>query len=896
MQIRLRQLRGWLVRLFGMFHRGRREQEFADELESHLAFHIEDNLRAGMSPEEARRMALIKLGGVTLTTELHREQGGLPMLETLFQDLRFGVRMLRKNPGFSLIAILTLALGIGANTLIFSIVNAVLLRPLPYQNAEQIVAVSELVNDGSLTPVSPANWQDLRAQQSVFESVAAVEFDAFNLAGNSAGGQQPEHVSGAWASAELFRVLQVGAALGRTLLPEDERPESGRVVMLSHGLWQRRFGADANLIGKQVNLYGIDNPQDGGSHTVVGVLPQSFWFASGQFDVWVPRRFMAEQLANRDARSQQVIARLKPEVTMAQAQAELQAIGRRLAEAYPKENQQRTFSVMSLQERLLGEFGAAMFLLLGAVCFVLLIACANVANLLLARAAVRQKEITIRAALGASRWRVVRQLLTESVMLAGLGGLGGVLLAAWGLKLVLALIPAEAQSFLPGGAATLRLDWRVLVFTLGVATLTGIFFGLVPALAATKPRLNDLLKDSTIAQSLQRQRLRSLFVIAEVALSLVLLISAGLMVKSLLRLQHAELGFNPERVLKIEIPLSSGRYAEARQKATFYDQMLERVNALPGIETASFANNLPLRTPNRTLFTIEGRPQPARDNLPAAADFVVSPRYFDALGVTLRAGRPFDARDNAASPVVGIISETAARQFWPHENPLGKRIRLGGLESQAAWLEIVGVVPAVRQELSAEPDYPALYRPLSQAPQNYGWLLARTMTEPLQSVAAIRQTITALDREQPLVGISTLQQFVADAAWGQQFFTRLMGLFGALALGLAMMGIYGVIAYTVRQRTNEIGVRIALGAQSADILWLILKQGLRLILTGTALGLLSALGVTQLLAGLLFGISASDPLTFASVAGALIVVAVAACWIPARRATKVDPMIALRCE
>jgi putative ABC transport system permease protein len=888
----LRQLRGWLVRLFSVFHRKRREREFAEELASHLAFHIEDNLRAGISPEEARRRALIKLGGVALTKELYREQRGLPMIETLFQDLQFGLRMLRKNPGFSLIAILTLALGIGANTLIFSVVNALLWRPLPYRNAERIVAVSELVNDGSLTPVSPANWQDLRAQQTVFERMAAVEFDAFNLA----GAQQPEHVSGAWATAELFRVLNVDTALGRTLLPEDERPESARAVLLSHGLWQRRFGGDANIIGKQVNLYGIDNPQEGGSYTVVGVLPPSFWFASQQFDVWVPRRFTAEQLANRGARSQQVIARLKPEVTMAQAQAELQAIGRRLAEAYPQENRQRSLSVLSLQERLLGEFGAAMFLLLGAVCFVLLIACANVANLLLARAGVRQKEITLRAALGGSRFRIVRQLLTESVLLAGLGGLGGVLLAGWGLRLVVALIPAEAQSFIPGGAATIRIDWRVLVFTLVVAMFVGILFGLVPALATTKPRLNELLKDSAIAQNPHRQRLRSLFVIAEVALSLVLLISAGLMVKSLVRLQRAELGFNPERVLKIEIPLSSGRYADARQKAVFYDQMLERVNALPGIEAASFANNMPLRTPNRTVLTIEGRPQPSRDHLPAAADFVVSPQYFQSIGITLRAGRLFDTRDNAQAPAVGIISETAARQFWPNENPLGKRIRLGGLESQAAWLEIVGVVPDVRQELSAEPDYPALYRPLSQAPQNYGRLLARTAADPLQSITAIRQAIAALDREQPLVGITTMQQFVAEAAWGQQFFTRLMGLFGALALGLAVMGIYGVIAYTVAQRTNEIGIRIALGAQPADILRLILKQGLKLVLIGAALGLLGAFGVTQLLAGLLFGISASDPLTFISVTGALIVVALLACYLPARRATKVDPLVALRSE
>ena len=883
-----------------------REAAIIEELSQLLADCHVELLASGATEAEAYQRTLAELSGSELLAhELRRVERPAPqepivlgtnrrtnMLADLWQDLRFGARMLLKQPGFTLIAVVTLALGIGANTLIFSAVNALLLRPLPYRHAERIVAVSERVNDGSLTPVSPANFEDLRAQQAVFERIAAVEFDAFNLAGE----QEPEHVSGAWASADLFRVLNVDAALGRTLSPEDERPENARVVLLSHELWQRRFGADASIIGKQVNLYGIDNPQEGGSHTVVGVAPPNFWFVSGQFDVWVPRRLTAEQLANRLARSQQVIAQLKPGVTLAQAQAELQVIGRRLAEAYPKENQQRSFSVMSLQERLMGEFGAAMYLLLGAVCLVLLIACANVANLLLARAAARQKEIAIRAALGASRLRIIRQLLTESVMLAGLGGLGGLLLAGWGLRLMLALIPAGAQSFIPGGAATIQIDWRVLAFTFGVATLTGIFFGLVPALAATKPRLNELLKDSAIAQNPQRQRLRSLFVIAEVALSLVLLISAGLMVKSLLRLQRADLGFNPERLLKLELPLPAGRYAEARQKVAFLDQALERLNALPGVEAASFSNNLPLRTPNRALFTIEGRPLPARDNLPAAADFVVSPQYFNSIGVTLRAGRMFDDRDKAEAPAVGVISDTAAQRFWPNENPIGKRIRLGSLESRAAWLEIIGVVPDVRQELSAEPNYPALYRPLAQAPQNFGWLLARTATEPLNSVAAIRREIAALDKGQPLAGIATMRQFVAEAAWGQRFFTKLMGLFGALALGLAALGIYGVIAYTVTQRTNEIGVHIALGAQSSDILWLILKQGLKLILAGAVIGLLGALGATQLLAGLLFGISARDPLTFALVAVALIAVALLACWAPARRATKIDPMIALRCE
>ncbi|MBA2503690.1 MAG: ABC transporter permease [Pyrinomonadaceae bacterium] len=814
-------------------------------------------------------------------------------MKTLLQDLRYGLRILLSKPGFTAVAVLTLALGIGANTMIFSVINALLLRPLPFREANRIVSLAETAQNGDITPVSPANFSDWRAQSQSFDNLAAFEFDSFNLTETG----QPENISGAWTSAELFRVLGVEAALGRTLSFDDEKPDAERVVVLTDGLWQRRFGADQNIIGRQVKLDGIDRPQAGGVYTVVGVLPRNFWFVSGQFDVWIPHRLTPEQVVNRAARSQQVVARLKPGVPIAQAQAEMQSIARRLAEEYPKTNEQRGVSVVSLQERLMGEFGAAMFILLGAVCFVLLIACANVASLLLARAAARQKEIAIRAALGANRFQIVRQLLTESVLLATLGGLAGLLLAVWSLDLVVALIPSEAQTFIPGGAQTIKADWRVLCFTLGVSTITGIVFGLAPALAATKPNLNELLKEGgSSMQGPRRQRLRSVLVVAEVALSLMLLISAGLMMKSLLQLHRAELGFNADRVLKVEIPLSPGKYPESRQKTAFYDQLLERVAALPGVESVSISNNYPLRLPNRTLFVIEGRPTPSRDNMPAASDIAISPDYFETLGVSFRVGRPFNGRDAAGSQPVGIINETAARRFWPDENPVGKRLRLGNLESQSPWLEIVGVVPDVRQELNGEPIFPALYRPFAQSPLNFAWLLVRTASEPTNSVAAIRHEIETIDKDQPISGIAPMPQVIAEAAWGNRLVTFLLGVFGVVALALAAMGIYGVIAYSVVQRTYEIGVRIALGAQPRDALRLIVKQGLLLTLIGTGIGLGGALAFTQVLSSLLLGVSATDSTTFIVVPLLLIGVALLACYIPARRAAKVDPMVALRYE
>jgi putative ABC transport system permease protein len=536
-------------------------------------------------------------------------------------------------------------------------------------------------------------------------------------------------------------------------------------------------------------------------------------------------------------------------------------------------------------------------LLLGAVCFVLLIACANVANLLLARAAIRQKEIAIRAALGASRLRIVQQLLTESVLLAGLGGAAGLLLAYWGIGLVVALIPAEAQSFIPGGAQSIAVDWHVLGFTVSASVLTGIVFGLAPALAATKLNLNVTLKaGGHTSQSAPRQRVRNLLVIAEVALSLVLLMSTGLMLKSFAQMQRADLGFNPDRVLKVEIPLPQGKYPDAARQTAFFQQTLDRVAALPGIEAVSLGNNYPLRMPNRVLFTIEGRATPAPDNLPAAADIVVSPAYFQTIGVPLRAGRAFTERDVAAAPPVVIISETTARRFFPGADALGKRLRLGGLNAQTPWVEIVGVVPDIRQELSPEPVFPALYRPFAQAPQTYLYLLARTTAEPASQIAAVRQAIAAVDQDQPLAGLASMSQVVTEAAWGTRFFTLLLGVFGLLALVMAVLGIYGVIAYSVTQRTPEIGLRLALGAQPADVLKLIVRQGMKLVLIGSALGALASLALMQLLKSLLFGVSATDPLVFVAVSLALLLAALLACLLPARRAAQIDPMVALRQE
>ena len=893
--MRIRQLRGWLARLFGLFNRKRREQEFAEELESHLALHIEDNLRAGMSSEEARRQALIKLGGVTLTQELHREQRGLPMLETLFQDLRFGARMLFKNPVFSLIAVITLALGIGANTAIFSVVNGVLLRALPYHEPERLVMVwaDRPILQAQIgiadIPVAVADFVDWRNQNQVFEQMAAMRPLRINLT----GGGEPESVVGLSASASLFPLLGARLALGRALLPEEDQPGANRVVVISHGLWQRRYGADPQLIGQKITL----NDE---AYTVIGVTAPDFQFprkgelpsyytGPKKVDLYLPLAFTPEQMNNRRETILVVIARLKPGVGLGQANAEMNAIARRLTEQYPQTNTDKGVRLAPLQQQVVGKARTALLILLGAVGFVLLIACANVANLLLARAAGRQKEMAIRAALGASRGRVLRQLLTESLLLAISGGAAGLLLARWGVEVLLAMAPDNLPR-----AYDIRLDTSVAGFTLLVSLLTGIVFGLLPALQAAKINLGVTLKEGgRDAAGLLRRRLRGFLVVSEVALAFVLLIGAGLLIRSFARLTEVDPGLDPRGVLTMDMLLPFAKYKDGRD-ITFFQQTLERVRTLPGVDAAATVSPLPLSGGQYiTGFGIEGRSSPTEQTF-SAGNRLISPDFFKTFRVPLIKGRLLAESDGAKAPPVVVINESLAHRYFANEDPLGKRITLNGDATRV----IVGIVGDVKHSALDEEATPQIYRAIAQLqfPTLFMSLAVRASGDPMQMVAAVRGQVWAVDKDIPLLNIETMERLMTKSVAPRRFNLLLLGVFALVGLALAAVGLYGVMSYTVTQRTREIGVRMAMGAQPGDVSRLVIGEGMNLALIGALLGLGGALALTRLLKTLLFGVSATDPLTFIAIAALLIIVALLACWIPARRATKVNPIIALRHE
>jgi len=875
----VRQLRGWLMRLFGLFHRNRREREFAEELESHLAMHIEDNLRARMSPEEARRVALIKLGGVTQVQELHRERRGLPMLETLFHDLRFGARMLFRNPGFTLIAVVTLALGIGANTAIFSVVNAVLLRPLPYPEPGRLVRFWE-TNPGRgwlEFAASAPNFAHWRKQQSVCEQLAAYEFNTFNFTGSG----EPERVAALRVTANLFSVLGVAPAHGRDFLSEEEQSGRNHVAILSNGLWRRRFGADPNLIGRQIQLSGE-------SYTVVGVMPPHFQLTEGT-ELWTPLTLRT----NSSGHNLSVIGRLKPGVSLAQAQASMGAIARQLEQQYPELNTGWGVRMSAFYDWIVPEqIRRSMLTLFTAVGFVLLISCTNVANLLLARASARRMEMAIRASMGASRWRVTRQLLTESLLLSTLGGLVGLLLAFW----CTGLIKANTALNIPRLNET-RLDVKALGFTFLIALGAGLIFGLAPAWQASKLALNETLKEGGLSGGGgKRQRLRGALVIAEVALALTLLVGAGLMIRSLMRLQNVPLGFAPNHVLTMQLALPTAKYGQGAPRVNFFNQLLQRLRATPGVIDASAIYNLPLAGGDwAEEVTLEGRDAaPSGTPLPAEVN-AVTPRYFQTMGIPLLAGRDFTEQDRGAfwlgeSPWTLIVNETFARRYWPNENPIGKRFRFG----DNVFGTVIGVVGDVRSQSLEREARPAFY--VSHG--HFSWptltIVVRASAPPESMTAALRAQVYALDHDLPVYNIRPMEQIVSNAAGQPRFQTLLLGLFGAAALSLAAIGIYGVMAYTVTQRTHEIGVRMALGARTRDVLRHVLGQGMKLVLMGATLGLAGAFVAARALKSMLFVVSPADPLTFAAVTVFLALVAFAACWIPARRATKVDPLVALR--
>ena len=811
-------------------------------------------------------------------------------METLIHDLRYGLRTMRKTPGFTAVAVIALALGIGANTAIFSVVNALLLKPLPYKDAERLVLIWHTYPQLKLdqASVSAPSYVEYRDMTSSFDEVATATEWSVNLTG--AG--EPERLQGARVSYNLFSTLGVQPVSGRGFLLEEDQPGKNRVVVLSYGLWQRRFGGDRGLVGQTITL-------DGNSYDVVGIMPKGFVFMV-EVDLFTPVAFTSEDLAATNHGNEYLIcvARTKPGVSFGQAGAEMNALADQLRPQFYGPNWGIT--VVPLREQLVGSFRTALLILLGAVGCVLLIACANVANLLLARASARHKEIAVRTALGASRSRIVRQLLTESVLLAALGGAFGLLLAFVGIRLLVLGVPEDITGFIVGWK-DISISTPVLGFTLAVSMLTGIVFGLVPALHASKPDLNESLKEGGRGGTEGRQRnfVRASLVVAEVAIAMVLLVSAGLLIRSFLKLQQVSPGFNPANVLTMQLSLPRSKYAEKPQIASFFEQLVQRVGALPGVQSAAVGNNLPMSNDGwNASFAVENLQVGPDEPSPHGDPHMITPDYFAAMGIPLLRGRYFSDADSKDALAVAIIDQTLAEQYWPDQDPIGKRIAafFDGPRGQRHWREIVGVVGHVKQYGLDGKSKVQYYFPHTQSPQPNLYLVVRTASEQKGMAAAIRGALDSIDKDQPIYKVTTLEQMVSNSTSQKRFSMFLLGIFAAVALLLAAVGIYGVMSYAVTQRTHEVGIRMALGAQQKDVLALVVRQGMLMTLIGVGIGLVGAFAATQVMASLLFGVGTHDPLTFAGISVLLTAVALIASFIPARRATKVDPMIALRYE
>ncbi|HVG21515.1 MAG TPA: ABC transporter permease [Blastocatellia bacterium] len=804
-------------------------------------------------------------------------------METIIKDLRFAIRMLSKNPGFTVVAVIALALGIGANTAIFTVVNAILLRPLPFKDPARLVmtyGMDPKIGQDRI-PLSVADYLDWRSQNQVFESMAAFSDNSFNFT----SGETPEQVRGARVTADFFAVLGAQAEMGRTFQPEEDRPGADPVVVVSGGFWRRQLGARPDVIGQQINL-------NSRAYTVVGVMPASFSFPE-EVVLWTAQSL--DPPARRGPYFMWGLGRLRPGATVAQARMEMDTVARRIQQETRSTQNDWTLTAVSLTEQIVGNVRTELLLLLAAVVFVLLIASANVANLLLSRAAAREKEIAIRSALGASRGRLVRQLLTESLLLAFVGGAVGLLLALWGVDVLVALSPNNIPRL-----NEVAVDGRVFGFTLLVSLSSGILFGLAPALYSSRLNLNESLKEGGrgASESFGRRRLRSALVVAEIALSLMLLIGAGLMIKSFVRLQGVNPGFNPENILTMQISLPGAKYSETSKTSTFYQQLLTRVESLPGVQSAGLAFSLPpdlLEVSDN--YAVEEHPTPPGESDPIAPVNFVSTTFFKTLGIPLVSGRFFTDDDNPNSPDVVIISEAMAKRYFGSESPLGKRFKQGGLDRTAnPWMEIVGVVGDVKYSgLAAKPE-PAYYLAHRQATLRSMYLVVRTASDPASLAPAIRGEVWALDKEQPVARVRTMEELLSRSVSQPRFRTLLISVFAATALLLAAVGIYGVISYSVAQRTHEIGIRMALGARQGSILKMIVGQGLRLALIGTGVGLAGAYLTTRVLSSLLFGVSATDTLTFVGIPLLLTGVVLLASYVPARRATKVDPLTALRYE
>lgn len=810
-------------------------------------------------------------------------------MEVLLKDIRYGIRGLLSRPGFTCIAVLTLALGIGANTAIFSVVNAVLLRPLPFPEPDRLVMVWEDASFAGFprnTP-APANYADWKAQNQVFEEMAALDERSFNLTGDG----EAEKIEAYGVTANFFPLLGIKPALGRNLLPEEDKPEANKVVMLNYSLWQQRYGGERSVIGRELLL-------NGEKHTVVGVMPAGFQFLDSQIGLWVPMAFSSQELAQRGSHYLKVVARMKPGVMLAQANADIHTIQQRIAHDHPDEAGRISAFVMPLRDQLAGDVRRPLLMLLVAVGFVLLIACANIANLLLSRAASRRREMAVRSALGAGRIRIVRQLLVESLLLAIVGAVCGLLLASWSFVFLQRLIPDGLAL-----STKLNLDPQVLGFTVLVTLLTAVIFGLAPAFQASRIDLNEALKQGGGRTGLNvgGNRLRSAMVVAEVALALVLLVGAGLLIQTFIKLRDQYSGLRPEGVLTLRTVLPLSKYPEQVQRSNFYQQVLERVKSLPGVISAGYSTTVPLAWKGGTNgFFPEGRTieQAYAGGLSFDANHrKVSVDYLKTMGIPVLRGRPFNDSDNEQAIHVAIVNETMARQYWPGEDAIGKRFKLGGPDDDIPWITIVGVAGDVRQMGIDEPVKAEMYFPYQQK-SDQAWnaprdLAIRTSVDPLSLVAVVRNEIHQVDPNQPISDVRTMDQVLGEETASRRLGMTLLTIFAGLALLLATLGIYGVLAFFVVQHTQEIGVRMALGAQRSDILRLVVMKGMRLAVLGVVIGLGVAFALTRLMASLVYGIGTADPLTYATIALLLTGVALLACYLPARRATKVDPMVAL---
>jgi putative ABC transport system permease protein len=869
------------MKMRAMISRRRVEREFDEELRGHYEMLVEQNLQRGMSNEEAQRMARKQLGGADQIKEAVHHQRGLPLLDSIVADVRYAVRMLRRSPGFTAVAVLTLALGIGANTAIFTVAYNVLLRPLPYRDAKRLVIVWEDASAYGFprdTP-APGNYASWRSENNVFADMAAVDVQRFDLGRRGA----PEQFLGEQITANIFPLLGVKPALGRNILPEEDKPGANHVVILSHAAWMANFGGDPNIIGKQIRLNDF-------TYTIIGVMPSGFVFSDRETQIWTPMGFSDKDLANHGSHYLHVIARLKDGVSLRQANGDLAIIAQRLVKQFPDSNTKVGAFATPLRNYLAGDSRFAALLLLGAVGFVLLIACANVANLLLARAAGRQKELAMRMALGAGRGRIIRQLVTESIALSVLSGCAGMVLAVWGTRFLADLVPSGLAPVEGSG-----INLEVLAFLAGVSILCGVLFGLAPVLHTARLDLVAPTKGS--GRSTAGTRMNDILVVAEVALALVLFSGATLMVRSFLNVRNLDPGFRPEHVLALRTQLPFPKYQDPARRNAFFKQVLDRVNHLRGVIAAGCTTWLPLTNyGGATGIIIEGRPAPRPGQAIVPNTRMISAKYIEAIGMKLVRGRTFDDSDAENTPLVALINQAAAEKLWPGENPIGMRFKRDDSGPQP-WITIVGVVGNVRDAGLDQPARATIYMPYDQhdffAPD---YLAIRTSGDPAALADAVREQVWAVDGEQPVTNVMPLEQMLEDYLAPRKLQSSLLGSFASFALLLAALGLYGLLAFSVSQRTQEFGVRVALGARPAGILRSVLAQGLKLAAVGVVIGVCGALALSHALDTLLFGVSATDLVSLAGAVVVLLAATAVACYIPAQRAMRVDPMVALRHE